>query len=1270
VTYTLGNNQENLTLTGDGFINGTGNDLDNIIIGNNQANLLEGEGGNDTLTSGGGDDSLDGGEGADAMTGGAGADTYFVDDAGDTVVEVDEPGIDLVISEVDFSLNEPGRLFVENLTLVGTAINGTGNALDNTILGNDENNVLQGLEGNDFIVGGVGRDRLDGGAGVDTLQGGAGNDTYVIDSIDDSVFDDGTSQGDLIESFIDIDLEDGYEGVEDLTLLGTATGGFGDAAANIITGNDLDNDLRGRGGNDQLIGRGGNDRLDGGAGNDTMDGGAGDDTYVVDSNDDVVSETNADPLVGGIDTVESSAISLALGSNIENLILLPETGATEGFGNALDNEIVGNENDNVLEGRAGNDTITGGAGIDTMRGGVGSDTFFVDNSADEVIESIGQGTQDVIFSDASYTLATGSEIEELRLNQVETAISAIGNEFNNLIVGNDFDNLLDGGVGIDRLEGRDGDDTYIIDNAGDRVAEISAGNAGGIDIIRSSVSYDLTTGGAVDVENLILLPASPDALDATGNDLDNFIQGNEFNNTLDGGLGVDTLIGGDGDDFYFIDNPDDRVTENGDEGIDTVQSTQTYTLTANVERLILAPGAGSISGTGNDLDNEIFGNEADNSLSGGDGNDLLDGGAGIDAYNGGSGNDTFFIDNTAEVITEGESGGIDVVESNVTYTLGDNLENLILQGGTGTDDLNGTGNNLANLIIGNNGNNVLTGRAGNDIIQGRGGNDILRGGAGIDTMFGGAGDDEYTVNQEGDIVDETDEEGNDTGGTDSVISDIDYTLTAFVENLTLRGTTGTENLNGTGNTRDNIIIGNDGDNILNGGAGIDQLTGNAGNDFLDGGSGNDVMTGGVGDDTYVVTSTAETLTEELDEGIDLVISSAESFTLGANFENLQLEGTALEGIGNELDNLITGTDGNNVLNGGLGQDTLRGGAGDDEYVVNSFDDPEDTIEEESGAGTDTVRSTGTFTLSDNLEILILEEGGNFNGFGNDEANTITGNEQDNRLDGGAGIDALAGGGGNDTFVIDEAADNIQDSGGIDWVVINSTTILEYNLAALPASVQIENLELIGTSDINATGDELDNIVRGNQGDNRLVGQGGADTIEGGAGNDILLGQRPLPVSFDDGADILRGQQGNDILNGNAGDDILNGGEGVDLFRFNSGRVFDSANLGVDTVQDFTAGEDRIVLNRTTFTVLTGGSDVSLSADGLSDLSFKQLQAGDFAQVNGTAGIDTLAAAVIYDTAGQQLYYNADRTGAGAAVAFAQFSNNPNITRSSFLIEET
>ncbi|MBF2002086.1 MAG: calcium-binding protein [Synechococcales cyanobacterium M58_A2018_015] len=261
----------------------------NVIQGTSGNDRLNGSRRDETILGLGGNDTLRGGGGNDVLIGGPGDDLYIVDGS-DTVMEDPDAGNDTVIASVSWTLGEA----IENLTLAGaTAIDGTGNALDNTLRGNRANNVLRGEAGNDVILGGAGDDLLfggdgddvlNGGPGNDFLTGGSGNDVYIVDSIGDITSEAAAGGKDWVQSSISWTLS---EEVEDLTLVGSAaidgTGNAldnsitGNAAANLLWGGDGDDILTGEDGADQLLGEAGDDTLNGGDGNDTLTGGTGQD---------------------------------------------------------------------------------------------------------------------------------------------------------------------------------------------------------------------------------------------------------------------------------------------------------------------------------------------------------------------------------------------------------------------------------------------------------------------------------------------------------------------------------------------------------------------------------------------------------------------------------------------------------------------------------------------------------------------------------------------------------------------------------------------------------------------------------------------------------------------------------------------------------------------------------------------------------------------------------------------------------------------------------
>ncbi|MDD1443904.1 aerolysin family beta-barrel pore-forming toxin [Dolichospermum sp. ST_sed3] len=349
VTFSLANlpNIENLTLTGTGLINGTGNAANNVITGNSANN------------------TLNGGAGTDTLIGGTGNDIYVVDSTTDTITENASGGTDTIQSSVTYTIAALAN--VENLTLTGTtAINGTGNAANNIITGNSANNILNG---------GLGNDTLNGSTGIDTLIGGTGNDVFVVDTTTDTITENVGAGTDTIQSTVTFTLAT-LPNIENLTLTGTAViNGTGNAGNNVITGNSANN---------ILDGGAGNDILNGGLGIDTLIGGTGNDTYVVDTTTDVITENVGE----GTDTIQSSVIfTLATLTNIENLTLTGTT-AINGTGNAGNNVITGNTANNILNGGLGNDILNGGLGIDTLIGGTGIDRFDYRTLANSVFNSV------------------------------------------------------------------------------------------------------------------------------------------------------------------------------------------------------------------------------------------------------------------------------------------------------------------------------------------------------------------------------------------------------------------------------------------------------------------------------------------------------------------------------------------------------------------------------------------------------------------------------------------------------------------------------------------------------------------------------------------------------------------------------------------------------------------------------------------------------------------------------------------------------------------
>ncbi|WP_271408500.1 peroxidase family protein [Pseudomonas sp. Q1-7] len=327
---------------------------------------------------------------------------------------------------------------------------------------------------------------------------------------------------------------------------------------------------------------------------------------------------------------------------------------------------------------------------------------------------------------------------------------------------------------------------------------------------------------------------------------DDVLIGGAGDDVLIGGTGADSMFGGPGNDIFYVDNVLDSVSELAGEGRDMVRTTlASYSLGANVEDLAYI-GSGNFTGVGNGLANTLAGGAGNDNLSGGDGNDVLygvggndvlNGNAGADRMHGGLGDDIFYVDSTQDVVVENVGEGTDMVRTTLsTYTLGNNFEILVYLGGAA---FTGTGNALANRLVGGTASDTLNGLGGNDILHGLGGDDVMNGGGGADTMIGGSGNDTYYVDNALDFVAEAIGEGTDVVRT--TLSS--YSLGTNVENLVFIGSGA---FSGTGNTLDNRILGGSGNDTLNGLGGNDILVGGGGNDTMSGGAGNDIFMFGPG----------------------------------------------------------------------------------------------------------------------------------------------------------------------------------------------------------------------------------------------------------------------------------------------------------------------------------------------------------------------------------------------------------------------------------------
>jgi Ca2+-binding RTX toxin-like protein len=553
----------------------------------------------------------------------------------------------------------------------------------------------------------------------------------------------------------------------------------------------------------------------------------------------------------------------------------------------------------------------------------------------------------------------------------------------------------------------------------------------------------------------------------SGGASNDYLEGGRGTDTLDGGSGADRMAGGPDDDTYLVDNVGDTVIEAANGGMDVVQSSVNYTLSANVEKLILT-GTTGISGTGNNLDNIIIGNSGNNTLEGKGGNDLLEGGAGFDSYiyhtgdgsdriedsdgegqilfderilQGGvhrqgdavgtyasfDGRDTYAMSGT-DLVVDGvltvnenfQSGqfGIRLIDeasyanglSDVPFTFGDNPDTFASGGGAGNLLLHMGGGD--DYVLAGRNNDQLFGETGNDTLFGNSANDRLYGGIENDVLAGD--NDDASVIDGDDLLD---------GGDGD-----DYLVGGWGNDL-LYGGAGADTLYGdtTGKAQGSYSA----DDYLDGGDGNDELHGLNGNDVLFGGAGNDFLSGEEGDDN-----------ESGGDGDDLILAYTGNDILSGDAGVDKLYGD----IG---DDLMDGGSENDELYGGDGNDTLFGGSGDDLLRGDFVNNPT----QNSLAGGDDFLDgeDGNDQLSGGIgEDIIFGGAGNDLVLGEEGADSLFGDEGDDELQGGDGNDLLAGDAGNDTLFGEDGNDTMYGDEGADYLEGGTgDDVLEVARGAIP-----------------------------------------------------------------------------------------------------------------------------------------------------------------------------------------------------------------------------
>ncbi|MBZ9647468.1 M10 family metallopeptidase C-terminal domain-containing protein [Sphingobium sp. 3R8] len=1171
-----------------------------------------------------------------------------------------------------------------NASLIENATGGSGG---DTITGNAVGNLLKGGGGTDTIYGGDGNDVIQGGFNADFVYGEAGDDVFQVlqgefgDNIDGGI---GTDRLDLSNytttygATVDLsagtwDFNPSFGGPYTITGVENVDG---TQLADTITGDSNNNVLNGNGGNDTLKGGIGQDTIYGGDGNDIIQGGFGADTVYGEAGDDVFQVLQGefgDNINGGIgtDRLDLSDYTATYGATVDlsagTWDFNPSfggpytiTGVENVDGTQLADTIIGDGNNNVIDGNGGNDTLKGGIGQDTIYGGDGNDIIQGGFGTDFVYGEAGNDVFQVLQGEFGDNVDGGSGTDRLDLSDYTATYGATVD----LAAGSwDFNPSFGGPYTITGVEDVDG--TQLADTlTGNSANNVLNGN-GGDDVLSGGAGNDTISGGSGDDQ----------MIGGTGNDI------------FDGGSGVDTAYGEAGDDIYKVIagwNGGYGELFSGGAGVDTIDGSalsSDYVVNLSDGEFAISGGSGLIAlasvenattGSGNDTltgsaeANRLIGNAGTDTLNGLDGNDVLQGGTGNDRLNGGLGDDT--LDGGADVDTVTYAG----MAAGVTVSLAiAGAQNTI---GAGTDTLVGIEN-----LAGTSFNDVLTGNGGANVLTGGAGSDTLDGGAGADTMDGGTSSDIYYVDNVGDNV----VESFSTGGTDDqIFSSVTYSLSGrHIEKLTL---TGSANINATGNDLAQTITGNSGNNSLSGLGGKDVLNGGLGNDMIDGGAGNDTASyAGIAEGVIVSLAIA---------GAQDTVSAGTDTLVG--IENLT--GTSFDDglIGNGGANVLIGGAGLDILDGGAGADIMDGGTSNDLYYVDNVGD--NVVESFSSGGTDDqIFSSVTYSLAGrHIERLTLLGSANIDGTGNDLAQTITGNSGNNSLSGLGGNDILNGGLGNDMIDGGAGVDTANYAGAAAGVTVSLAIAGAQNTvnAGTDTLVGIENLSGTTFNDI-LTGNGAANVITGGSGSDTINGGAGADTMDGGTSSDIyyvdnvgdnvvesfssggtddqifssvtyslagrhiekliLTGAANINATGNDlgqtitgnsGNNILSGLGGNDVLNGGLGADTLMGGTGADIFLFNS--TLGGGN--VDTMASYVVADDTIQLDDAIFTGLALGT-----------LSAAQFQIGSAA--------NDAADRIIYNSATGALLFDADGTGAIAAVQFATIGTGLSMVASEFVI---
>jgi Ca2+-binding RTX toxin-like protein len=1000
------------------------------------------------------------------------------------------------------------------------SFSGTSGA--DTLYGNDLDNLMQGFDGNDRIYAGAGNDTIDAGTGSDAVYAGSGNDTITV--VAETNKSDTVSGGAGTDTLIVDATANGIGSID----WGTTTAGISGcnysssmAAIQTFLGAAVTLKL-GRGGHgvtfdgienlsitasadgysDLLIVRG-TGSYDGKGGTDTLYADWSAATQGIAWNN----AANATP-----QTVNGSSIA-----GIERLLITTGSGADSisntdfdtndeivtGVGNDTIN--AGNGSDRVDAG-SGNDTITVVAETnksDTVSGGAGTDTLIVDATANG-IGSIDWGTTTAGISGCNYsssmaaiqtflgaavTLKLGRGGHGVTFDGIENlSITASADGYSDLLIVRGTGSY-DGKGGTDTLyaDWSTATSNIIWDNAPsateviDSVTVAKTQTVNGIKVtnmerllLQTGSGNDILSNTTVSTNDEFVTGAGNDAIAAgDGND---YIDGGSGGDQLNGGTGVDTLIGGTGNDtltggdgndtavFYgsFADygityNPSTTILTvtdkapalNGDDGVDTISGVESFKFDSTVKTLaeMIAAATTATADTAAPIISSL--SPADNATGvAPSANWVLSFNEAIKA---GTGNFTLYNTNgtVAKTIAVTDASQVSISGSSVTLNPSADLaagSGYYINAAAGViKDL--AGNSFAG-ITGTAAYNFTTATITPTNI--------------IPTNNSFALTTPTAINY-----------------TDTVFDDSFATVTASLAAtdsnfLTYDIIGGTNNGNGT-------VSKNSAYGVLT----LTKATGAysfAANDSAI---------------ELLATNTSVSFTVTASDG---ALTDSKPLTV-----NITQNGTT-ESSGNDTlvgttgNDMFDGLAGNDIIDGNAGADTMVGDLGNDIYFV---DDANDVVTETSAlkkGGIDTVNSSVSYTLGDNLEILTLTGTAAINGTGNALKNILTGNTGANILNGGLGADRLIGDTGNDSYYVDNVGDVVIETSTLESEIDTVNSSINYLLLA-----NLENLALTGTAAIKGKGNALNNVLTGNTSANKLDGGAGADTLIGSLGKDTLAG---------------------------------------------------------------------------------------------------------------------------------------------------------------------